>query len=240
MNTIISIDIETTGLDIYKDRIVEIAAVMFDGETTTKKHTLVNPGIPIPAAASEIHGIFDNHVADKPTFKRLARSILEFIDGTTILTYNGNQFDMPLLYAEFNRAGIEWNYQQNTFIDACAIFKRKEPRDLTAAMKFYCNSTPQASHSALGDALDTLKVFAEQLRRYYPDEKGTAEIALYSNYDAPRIDMAGWFDANLNLAKGKSKGTQDAGFLKWMLKLDDLFPDARRIAQKILDDDKRL
>jgi len=232
---IISLDLETTGLDISKDRIVQIACVKFniDG-IIEEKNTLVNPGIPIPKEATEIHGITNEIVEDKPTFKQLAKSILSFIQDRTILTYNGNSFDIPLLYTEFNRAGIEWNYSKSAFIDACGIYKRNEPRDLDAAMKFYYNEDLiRPSHSALVDAKATLKVFAEQCRRY--DMKDTLETALYSNYDKPFVDMGGWFDANLNLAKGKCKGTKDKGFIKWMLKLPDLLPDARRICEKILN-----
>lgn len=232
MQSIISLDLETTGVDITKDRIVEIACIKFDaGAVIEEKCTRVNPGIPIPKEATDIHHITDEDVADKPSFRSISKSLLQFISGATILTYNGNSFDIPLLYAEFNRAGIDWDYSKNTFIDACTIFKRKHPRDLTAAMMHYFNEGLQGSHSALVDARATLKVFSEQLRRYDIPE---AEIALYSNYDKKLVDMGGWFDENHMLAKGKSKGTQDKGFIQWMLKLPDLLPDARRICEKIL------
>lgn len=247
MNTIISIDTETTGVDISKDRIVEIACIKFDGTNTTQKCTRVNPGIPIPKEATEIHGITDDDVRDKPTFKQLSRSILQFIDNSTILTYHGNAFDLPLLYTEFHRAGIEWDYSKCTFIDACTIFKRQEPRDLTAAMKFYLNQVPSGAHSALADATDTLKVFAEQLRRYYPDAHSEAEIALYSNYDKPFVDMGGWFTRNIEQTgtgiafnKGKHKSRllswvkqNDNSYFDWMLNLPDLLPDARKIISNV-------
>lgn len=233
---IISIDLETTGMSITKDRIVEIACIKFDGTSTEEKCIRINPTIPIPKEATEIHGIKDEDVADKPTFKQYARGIMQFIEGCDILAYNGNRFDIPLLYMEFYRAGIEWNYLGTNFIDSCAIYKRKEPRDLTAAMKFYYGETYESAHSALTDARATLKVFAEQLRRY--DMKDSKDIALYSNYDSPFVDMGGWFslqDGKYVLAKGKSKGTFDKGFLEWMLKLDDLLPDARIICNSILN-----
>lgn len=237
IETIISLDLETTGLDISKDRIVEIACVKFDaGGVQEEKHTRINPGIPIPAAASEIHGIYDKDVVDKPTFKQISKSLLTFISDAAVLTYNGNSFDIPLLYAEFVRSGIEWDYSRCAFIDACNIFKRKHPRDLTVAYRHYCESELEGSHSALVDAKATLKVFSEQLRQYWPDVQETPEIALYSNYDKHIVDMGGWFDENMMLAKGKSKGTQDKGFLQWMLKLPDLLPDARKIAEKILSE----
>lgn len=234
---IISLDIETTGTSITKDRIIEIACIKFDGENTLEKCIRVNPGISIPKEATKVHGISDKDVADKPPFRAYAKGIMEFISGCDILAYNGNKFDIPLLYMEFHRAGIEWHYAGTNFLDACTIFKRKEPRDLTAAMKFYYGETYETAHSALTDARATLKVFAEQLRRYnLTDEK---EISLYSNYDAPLVDMGGWFSVDSSgkyiLAKGKSKGTADKGFIEWMLKLDDLLPDARVICNSILN-----
>lgn len=232
--SIVSIDLETTGLSVVKDRIIEIACIKFDGEVTQEKCIRLNPGIPIPKEATEIHGISDADVSEKPPFKSYAKAIHDFISGCDILTYNGISFDIPLLYMEFNRAGIEWDYSKQNMIDACTIFKRKEPRDLTAAIKFYYGDTYESAHSALSDAKATLKVFAEQLRRYDLKDE---EIALYSNYDKPIYDLGGWFDRNETgwiLAKGKSKGTLDIGFIQWMLKLEDLLPDARKICNECI------
>lgn len=231
MNNLVSIDLETTGIDIANDRIVEIACVKFDGESTIEKCYKVNPLIPI--TNSEIHGITNADVADKPSFRQFSKGILQFISGCDILTFNGNKFDIPLLYMEFKRAGIEWHYTACKLYDAHAIFKHKESRDLTAAMKFYCNEQMTGAHSALYDAKCTLKVFAEQLRRY--DLKDEKEIAFISNYEKPIIDLAGWFDENKLLTRGKSKGTQDKGFIEWMLKLPDLLPDTRKICEEILN-----
>jgi DNA polymerase III subunit epsilon len=160
-------DLETTGVNVVRDRIVEIsiAKAMIDGsvEVKTKK---INPTIPIPLEASLIHGIYDADVADSPTFKNVGKSIAAFLEGCDLAGFNSNRFDIPMLVEEFLRADIDFDVKNRKMIDAQRIFHIMEPRNLTAALKFYCGKDLIGAHSAEADTIATLEVLDAQIKRY--------------------------------------------------------------------------
>lgn len=182
------IDLETTGINITRDRIVEIsiAKANLDGtvETRTKK---VNPTIPIPLESSLIHGIYDDDVAEEPTFKQLAKSLAQFLEGCDLAGFNSNRFDVPMLVEEFLRVDSSiFEVKNRKLIDAQRIFHLMEPRTLAAAFKFYCNKTLENAHSAEADTLATLEVVCAQVERYdgvkIKDDKG-------NEYEPVKNDM---------------------------------------------------
>ena len=164
---IVFFDLETTGTEVQNDRIVEISIVKLfvDGceETYT---TLVNPGIPIPEAASAIHGIRDADVVNKPKFIDISQEIIDRFDGSDLCGYNMIRFDLPLLRMEFYRNNLELNIAGSKLIDPMKIFMKKEPRDLTSALKFYCDIELADAHSAEADTLAAKKVLLAQVNHY--------------------------------------------------------------------------
>ena len=239
---IVFFDLETTGVDKMNDRIVEIAIVKLNVDGSKEEfHSLINPGIPIPEGASEIHGITDEKVAEAPTLKTMLPMIIGKFEGADVGGFNSNSYDIPLLYVEMLRNGYTWNLDGVLFIDACNIFRRKEERTLTAAVKFYCGKDHEDAHGAMADVLATIEVFKEQRKRY--EDLGTlnrSELALYCNYDSQRADLAGNFsidtDGDYALAFGKHKGQKAKNcisYLQWMLG-QDFMPDTKAIINKIL------
>lgn len=233
------LDTETTGVSPKGDRIVEISIILMDGslcvDTRTKR---LNPGMPIPKSASDVHGITDADIKDCPTFKQVAQGIMDFIAGWDIVSYNGLSFDIPLLYNEFNRAGLLWDYKKVNFIDACNIFKINEPRTLDAAVKFYLGREHTGAHGAEADTKATAEVFFQQLDKYRLDGKTPAELALMSNYDKPILDVSGKFttdsdgDIVFNFGKHKDiKAKTQKAYLNWML-TGDFSPDTKVIAKQ--------
>lgn len=160
-------DLETTGVDSAKDRIVEIAVVKLqpDGQRVSwvKK---INPEMPIPAESSEIHGIYDEHVKDAPTFKQVAHELKQFLVNCDLGGYNSNKFDIPVLAEEFLRAGIPVDFKERKFVDVQQIFFKKEARTLSAAYAFYCDKEMENAHSAEADVLATVAVLEAQLDKY--------------------------------------------------------------------------
>ncbi len=240
MEPIIYFDTETTGVDTKTDRIVSICLIkVVNGEREIKK-TLINPGIPIPKSATEVHAINDEMVKDAPTFKQISKGIYEFIKDFDICGYNSNFFDVPLLYNEFNRAGIIWDYSKIVFIDACTIFKRKEQRTLTAAVKFYLNKDHSEAHDAESDVLATIDVLQAQISNYSDIPNDRIGLARYCNYDKDFCDIGGCFTKNelgdyiFNFGKNKGKkASEDKNYLEWMNK-QDFLPDAKAIINQIL------
>ena len=161
------IDLETTGTNLGTDRIVEIAIVkvLIDG-TKSVKRKLINPGIPIPKASSDIHGITDEMVKDAPTFKQVANELKQILDGCDIAGYNSNRFDIPLLMEEFLRSEVEFDMKGRKLLDVQKIFHLMEQRTLGAAYKFYCNKNLDGAHSAEADAMATHEILYAQLERY--------------------------------------------------------------------------
>ncbi len=166
-NPLAFFDLETTGIDIVKDRIVEIAIVklMPSGERISRCD-LVNPGMPIPAESSRIHGITDADVADKPVFKQLAKNLAKFLEGCDLCGFNILKFDLPMLAEEFLRAGEDVKLEHRKIVDAMRIFHMMEPRTLGAAYRFYCGKELHNAHSAQADTEATVDVLLAQVERY--------------------------------------------------------------------------
>jgi len=160
-------DLETTGINLATDRIVEIAIVkiMPDG-TKTVKRKLINPEMPIPAGASAVHGITDEMVKDAPTFRQVANEIKQFLDNADLGGFNSNRFDVPILVEEFLRVGLDFTIDGRKLVDVQRIFHMMEQRNLSAAYKFYCNKPLEDAHSAEADATATWEVFDAQIERY--------------------------------------------------------------------------
>lgn len=179
-NPLIFFDLETTGIDISKDRIVEIALVKLSpsGERAEKVRR-INPGMPIPAASTAIHGITDEDVKDCPRFEQIARGLAAYIDGCDLAGYNSNRFDIPILAEEFIRAGVDVDMKKRKFVDVQTIFHKMEQRTLVAAYRFYCDKDLTDAHSAAADSMATLEVLEAQLDRY-PDLKN--DVGFLSEY----------------------------------------------------------
>ncbi len=237
------IDIESTGTDVAKDRIIDIGLCCYMAEfayplpeeldnperPSFRQAWRVNPGIPIPLTATACHGITDEDVKDCPPFKDVAPTIHRALDGCDLAGFNLSQFDVPLLWEEFDRAGITWNLDGVLVIDAKNIFFKKEARTLSAAVQFYCGEEHVEAHSALADAMATVKVLQAQLNRY-PDLGCLAldTLAAFCQMDdLPRIDLAGKLvrdkDGDAVYTFGPKRGAKvkdDPGFARWMLSKD--------------------
>ncbi len=175
-------DLETTGINISKDRIVEIAILKVypDGKEESKRW-LVNPEMPIPAEVTEIHGISDADVADAPTFKVLAKEVYSLIKDSDLGGYNSNRFDIPLLAEEMLRAEVDFDMKTNLAIDVQTIFHKMEQRTLSAAYKFYCGKNLDNAHSAAADTYATYEILKAQVERYDELENNTKFLSEFSS-----------------------------------------------------------
>lgn len=195
-------DLETTGINIASDRIVEISILKIyppDGSRKESKTLLVNPTIPIPPEVTAIHGISDLDVADAPTFKDLAKEIAEFFADSDLAGYNCNHFDIPLLAEEFLRAGIDFEMKDRKMVDVQTIFHRKEERTLSAAYRFYCGKELIKAHSAEADIGATHEVLEAQLDKY-PDLKNEVDYLHNFTSRSRRVDFSGRFVYGKNSA----------------------------------------
>ncbi|MFR9523529.1 MAG: 3'-5' exonuclease [Rikenellaceae bacterium] len=188
---IIFFDLETTGVDTSKDRIVEISMVkiMPDGEEIIKTRK-INPQMPIPPSSTAIHGITDEDVKDCPSFSQIARSLEQFIAGCDFGGFNSNRFDLPVLVEEFMRAGVDIDFKKCKFIDVQNIFHKMEQRTLVAAYKFYCQKDLTNAHSAEADTLATYEVLKSQLDKYDDLENDIEFLAKFSTHNES-ADFAG-------------------------------------------------
>ena len=188
---IIFFDLETTGVDTSRDRIVEISMVKIhvDGRKEVKTRR-VNPEMHIPEEASEVHGIYDEDVANEPTFKQMARSMAQFIEGCDFGGFNSNRFDLPVLVEEFMRAGVDVDFKRRSYIDVQNIFHKKEQRTLVAAYKFYCDKDLENAHSAEADTMATYEVLEAQIERYGDIGCTVEELAAFSSH-GQTVDFAG-------------------------------------------------
>ena len=224
------IDLETTGVNLGSDRIVEIAIVKIlpDG-TRNVKRKLINPEMPIPKANSEIHGITDEMVKDAPTFAQVAQELKQVLDGCDLAGYNSNRFDVPLLVEEFLRVGVDFDMRGRKLVDVQNIFHKMEQRTLAAAYRFYCEKTLEDAHSAEADASATHEVLMAQITRY-PELGTTVESINKAIGEEPIVDFARRFvmDNGVEVFNfGKYKGKSVADILKaepqyydWMMKVD--------------------
>jgi DNA polymerase III subunit epsilon len=224
------IDLETTGTNLGTDRIVEIAIVKIakDGARTIKRK-LINPEMPIPAGAADIHGITDEMVKDAPTFRQVANELKQFLDNCDLGGYNSNRFDIPLLVEEFLRTGLEIDMNSRKLIDVQRIFHMMEQRTLGAAYKFYCGKTLEGAHSAEVDAVATWEVLEAQLERY-PQLGDNVDSILKFIGDEQIVDFARRFIMNngteiFNFGKHKGKTVVEVlkaepQYYDWMMKGD--------------------
>ncbi len=242
-------DLETTGIDPQKDRIVQIAIIRVEPDGSRRTfESLVNPEVPIPEGATAVHGIRDVDVANEPTFSQIRREVEAFLEGSDLGGFNSSRFDVPLLLAELNRSGSEEDFKDRRLIDAMAIFHRMERRDLTSAYRFYCNKELVGAHSALADTEATLAILEAQVARYeeVPAESEALHKFCNPNQDkyADRSRKLVWNDqgeAEFTFGKLKGRSLQsvvrnksDRGYLEWMLN-KDFSEEIKGILREALD-----
>ena len=230
-NPLVFFDLETTGIDITKDRIVEISYVkVFPNGKEESKTMRINPERPIPPESTAIHGITDDDVKDCPTFKAVAKTLAAQIEGCDLAGYNSNRFDIPLLAEEFLRADVNIDLNRRKFVDVQTIFHKMEQRTLSAAYKFYCNKTLENAHTAAADTMATYEVLQAQLDRYPELQNDIAFLSDFSSYNN-NVDFAGRMIYNdkkeevFNFGKFKGRLVEDVlknepGYYAWMMNSD--------------------
>ncbi len=224
-------DLETTGVNVKEDRIIEISMIKIfpDGSEETRTRR-INPGMPIPKSSSEVHGIYDEDVKDSPLFVNIAKSLYEWIVDCDIAGFNSNRFDVPMLVEELLRAGIEVNFNDTKFIDVQTIYHKKEKRTLEAAYKFYCDKDLVDAHSAQADTRATYEVLKSQLDKYEDLENDIDFLAKYSTHK-DFVDFSGALyrdeEGVIRLGFGKHKGKsvedvfeKDNNYFDWVQKSD--------------------
>ena len=231
-NSLCVFDLETTGLQVTKDRIVQIAALKIHPDGTEEELNLVvNPEMEIPQEVIDIHGITNEMAIKAPTFRALAEQIKSFFGDSDLAGYNSNKFDIPVLAEEFLRVGIEFDLTQRAFIDVQNIFHKMEQRTLVAAYKFYCQKNLENAHDAMHDTKATWEVLEKQIEKYKlkPDVVSLAELSRAGNHKI--LDMAGRIAMNskeeviYNFGKHKGKtiasvAKTEPGYYGWMLEAD--------------------
>jgi len=240
---IVFFDLETTGLEIAKDRIVEISILkIFPNGNKESKTWLVNPTIPIPEEVTKIHGITNEKVENEPTFKEIAENILEIIKNCDLAGYNSNKFDIPLLAEEFIRCGHDFNMTGTKTVDIQNIFHKIEKRTLEAAYKFYCQKTLENAHSAEADTNATYEILIAQLEKYDELENNIDFLAEFSNRRGKLADLAGFIRYNeknekiFSFGKYKNKSLksiwkENPGYFSWFIQAN--FP---KFTQAIIKD----
>ena len=224
-------DLETTGIDITKDRIVEISILkVYPNGNKESKTWLVNPTIPIPKAASDVHGITDERVANEPTFKELAKQIHNMIKDSDLAGYNSDRFDIPLLAEEMLRAEVDFDLGNRVSVDVQTIFHKMEQRTLSAAYKFYCGKDLIDAHTASADTNATYEILKAQLDRYDSLENNIKKLSEFT-YRKQIADFAGFIGYNdkgeeiFTFGKHKGKRVEDIfdeepGYFGWLLGAD--------------------
>ncbi|WP_439184635.1 exonuclease domain-containing protein [Carboxylicivirga taeanensis] len=230
-NPIVFFDLETTGINIANDRIVEIAILKINVDGTEESYCYkVNPEMPIPKVTSEIHGIYDEDVKDAPTFKELGKTLAKIMEGCDIAGFNSNKFDVPLLAEEFIRADIDFDMKKRKFVDVQTIFHKMEKRTLSAAYKFYCDKDLTNAHSAEADTRATYEVLKSQLDRYKELENNIEFLNDFSSFNR-NADFIGRIIFNdkgvevFNFGKYKGKSVEevlskDPSYYGWMMNGD--------------------
>ncbi len=233
-------DLETTGIDVARDRIVEISILkVFPNGNKESRTWLVNPEMPIPPESSAIHGITDEKVKDEPTFKELSKAIYTMIKDSDLAGFNSDRFDIPVLAEEMLRSDIDFDMGSRVSVDVQTIFHKMEQRTLSAAYKFYCGKSLEDAHSAEADTIATYEVLKSQLDRYqelendikflanFTTRRATADFAGFISYDEDGVEVFSF---------GKHKGRkveevleQEPGYFGWILNAD--FP---RYTKKVL------
>jgi DNA polymerase-3 subunit epsilon len=230
-NPVVFFDLETTGVNITSDRIVEISYLkIFPNGEELSRTLRINPEMHIPEEASKVHGIYDDDVKDCKTFKQVAKEIAADFEGADIAGFNSNRFDVPLLAEEFLRAGVDLDMTRRKFIDVQVIFHKMEQRTLSAAVKFYCGKELEGAHSADADTRATYEVLQAQLDRYPDLQNDIAWLSEYSSH-TNNVDFAGRIVYNEKGIEvfnfGKYKGMpvvdvlrRDPGYYTWIMQGD--------------------
>ncbi|NEU08286.1 3'-5' exonuclease [Flavihumibacter sp. R14] len=249
-------DLETTGVNIASDRIVEISILKAMPDGTEQIKTLrINPEMAIPLESSLVHGIYAEDIKDQPTFKEVAKELADFMDDSDLAGYNSNKFDIPMLMEEFIRAGVDFDLEHRRFVDVQNIFHQMEQRTLRAAYQFYCGKTIENAHSAEADIKATYEVLLSQLAKYenveWEDKKGNKSIPVKNDVDSLHnftnlsrpVDFAGRMVYNehgvelINFGKHKGKCVEEVfqmepSYYSWVQKGD--FPlYTKRCMEKI-------
>lgn len=224
-------DLETTGVNIAKDRIVEISILKAFPDGSEKEKTwLVNPQMPIPAEATAVHGITNEKVADAPTFKEVSAEIYSWFKGSDLAGYNSDRFDIPLLAEEMLRAEIDVDFKMHKSIDVQTIFHKMEQRTLTAAYKFYCAKDLENAHSASADTKATFEVLKAQIDHYEDLENDVDMLSQFTTRHIS-VDFAGYIRSNKEnepiFGFGKHKGKTvvevlqlEPGYFGWLMEAD--------------------
>lgn len=259
---LICFDIESTGLSVKNDRIVQLAIIKIfaDGRENLVKTRLINPCIPIPKEASDVHHITDDMVKDQPSFDRVAKSLFDLIGDSDFCTFNGNRFDIPMLMEEFSRSGFELDMTNRSCIDVKRIFHRMERRDLKAAYQFYCKKPLEGAHDALNDVKATVEVL-ESMLDYYKEvdcvdkDDTVIEKPIQNNMqslsdftkDFDNVDFAGTIKLNSDnipvFGFGKYQGQpvttvleKDKSYYDWIMTKGEFTTQTRKILFEIMDD----
>lgn len=228
---IVFLDLETTGLNVSSDRIVEISFLKISPNGKEQwMNARVNPEMPIPPKVTAIHGISDSDVADAPTFREISKNLAAFLEGCDLAGYNAIKFDIPVLAEEFLRTNNDFNFRKRRYVDVQVIFHKKEQRTLAAAYQFYCKKELKNAHSADADTLATYEVLKSQLERYADLENDIEKLADFSSFNN-NADFAGRIimDENgveiFNFGKHKGKPVEavfqeEPSYYAWMMNGD--------------------
>jgi DNA polymerase III subunit epsilon len=230
-NPIVFFDLETTGIDIVNDRIVELSYLKVYPDNTEECRTWrINPGRPIPPGVSLIHGITDDDVKDAPSFNEIAQTLANEFEGCDFAGFNSNKFDLPLLAEEFLRSNVDFDMKKRKFIDVMVIFMKMEQRNLGAAYRFYCNKELNDAHSAEADTRATYEILQSQIDRYSELENDIDFLSGFSSHSR-NVDYAGrivYNDQDVEVINfGKYKGvpveevlSRDPGYYGWIMNAD--------------------
>lgn len=231
-NPIIFFDLETTGIDVAKDRIVELCYIkLFPNGNEESKSMRINPGMPIPKQSSDVHGIYDEDVVDCPLFKDIAAELYKTFETCDLAGFNSNKFDIPLLCEEFLRCGYDFDVSKRKCIDVQNIYHKLERRTLIAAYKYYCGKDLENAHSAFADTRATLEVLEAQLDKYPADLQNDVKFLAEYSMMNKNVDFAGRIIKNDNDVEvfnfGKHKGKpvvevlrREPSFYSWMMQGD--------------------
>ncbi len=241
------LDLETTGLNTTSDRIIELAIIRVSPQGDVMERVRrFNPGIPIPPETTAIHGITDADVAHEPPFGARAKALAELLDPCDLGGFNLRRFDLPMLLAEFKRAGVSFSARGRRLIDAQVVFHREEPRDLSAAARFYLGREHREAHTALGDIRTTAAVLAAQLQKYPHLPRDLDGLHAYCDETTPfQTELDRWFlrrEGELIFRRGKHKGeplshiaATAPDYLQWMMGADDMDEEVVRVVRAALE-----
>lgn len=240
---IVFFDIESTGLNVATDRIVEISIVKINPDGSEEiKTRRINPTIPISPEAQKVHGISDEDVKNEPTFAQIAKSLAKWMEGCDIAGYNSMKFDIPLLSEEFLRADVDFDFRKRKLVDVQNIFHKMEQRTLTAAYKFYCQKDLENAHSAEADTLATYEILKAQLDKY-PDLQNDVKFLAEFSTKSKFVDYAGRIVYNekdipvFNFGKHKGRAVTDVlkaepSYYSWMMN-GDFTRDTKKVLTEI-------